>query len=64
MQGCGAFRSRVLDYAFPAQWTGSDDSRSVVGYVLLFLLLLLLLFSSSDEAAGFQGLNAVMRGVQ
>ena len=26
MQGCGAFCSRVLDYAFPAQWTGSDDS--------------------------------------
>ena len=50
MQGCGAFFStRVLDYAFPTQWTGLDDSRSVVGYILLFLLLP----SSSDEAAGF-----------
>ena len=52
MQGCGAFFStRVLDYAFPTQWTGSDDSRSVVGYILLFLLLLP---SSSDEAASFK----------
>ena len=59
MQGSGAFRfstsrhSRVLDYAFPAQWTGSDNSRSVVGYVFLFsvffLFLMKLLVSRSER---------------